>query len=221
MKLVWKLLMAAGVGALALSSCALSGGPISGQVLDETTDKPVMDAIVVVHWNGSWSKLGIESSSACYHVETARTDAEGRCQIPAWTTPWHPRDLFFSSNGQSYHVYRPGYMRGGNYAAAPRMLYMAPYKGSVAYYFETALNAPYWSCARAGASGKNEYRLFKAMAQEAQAMAESPQQRGSASMLRHLTEQSLVNFDKPTHLVGDRSENIDPRDGFKKGEVPL
>jgi hypothetical protein len=41
-------------------------------------------------------------------------------------------------------------------------------------------------------------------------------------MLAKHAEESLVNFDKPTHYVGDsdRSENIDPRDSFKRGEVP-
>jgi hypothetical protein len=92
MKRKWKLaLIAVGLCILALRACALSGGPVSGQVIDETTGKPVADAIVVAHSHGSWTKIVGESSSACYHVETARTDAEGKYQIAAWTRPWMMR----------------------------------------------------------------------------------------------------------------------------------
>jgi hypothetical protein len=221
MKRKWKLaLIAVGLCILALRACALSGGPVSGQVIDETTGKPVADAIVVAHWHGSWTKIVGESSSACYHVETARTDAEGEYQIAAWTRPWFVTDLRFTSDGQTYDIYKPGYWRGSNDTAAPKTLYIAPFKGSKEAYFEIVLTSPAWGCERAGASGMNEYRLFKAMASEGRALAETPAQIGRAEMLHKLAEESLVNFDRPTHYVGSRLENIDPKDSFKREEVP-
>jgi hypothetical protein len=191
-------------------------------VIEESTGRPIADAIVVVHWNGNWTKIVGESSSACYHVETARTDSNGMYQIAAWKTPWTFEDLRFSSAGQSYHVYKPGYIRSVSRGMAPQAFSMEPYKGSVAWYFKNVLSAPSRACDRGGESLKNEYRLFKAMAQEAQAMAETPEQKSTARILAKMAEESLVNRNKPTHYVGDsdRFENVDPRDSFKKEEVP-
>jgi hypothetical protein len=214
-------LVASGMCAFALNACGLSGGPVSGQVIDETTGKPLADAIVLVHWRGSWTKIVGESSSGCYHVETARTDAQGKYQIAAWARAWTPSDLRFSSDEQTYDVYKAGYTRAvSHHGLAPQAFSMEPYKGSVAYYFEHVLSAPYWACDGAGASGKNEYRLYKAMAEEARAIAETPEQKERAWMLHAFAEKSLVNFDKPTHYVGSRLENIDANDGFKREDVP-
>jgi hypothetical protein len=224
MKLISRnVLVASGMCAFALNACGLSGGPVSGQVIDETTGKPLADAIVVVHWRGSWTKIVGESNSGCYHVETARTDAQGKYQIPAWTRAWTPSDLRFSSDEQTYDVYKAGYTRAvSHHGLAPQAFSMEPYKGSVAYYFEHVLSAPYWNCIGAGASGKNEYRLFRAMAIEAAALAESSAQKSLAHMLAKRAEETLVNRDRPTHYVGDsdRLQNVNPKDAFKKEEVP-
>jgi hypothetical protein len=221
MKLVWKMLMAAGVTALALSSCALSGGPISAQVVDETTGKPVADAIVVIHWHGSWTKIVGESSSGCYHVETARTDANGMFEIEKWKRAWHSSDLRFSPNGMDWLAYKPGYWRGKSGMARPDTLYIAPLNDTKAAYFETVLSAPAWACPGAGESHKNEYRLLHAMATEARMLAETPAQMGRAQMLAESAENSLINRDKPTEYDDHaRLRNVDPRDSFKKEEVP-
>jgi hypothetical protein len=76
-----------------------------------------------------------------------------------------------------------------------------------------------WSCSRARASSKNEYRLWKSMAEEAAALAESPEEESRASMLRKFAEQSLVNFGKPTHIVGSHYDNIDPDDRLRIEEL--
>lgn len=201
----------------AVSAHALSGEPVSGQVIDESTGKPVADALVVVHWNGSWTR-----STACYHVETARTDGNGKFQTSAWQTAWSPRDLFFTFYDQTVAIYKPGHLQSSNRPKSAGVFLITPFLGTKQAYFDTVLGAPSWGCERAGASGKNEYRLFKALAQEAATLAETSKQRGTAQTLAKLAEQSLVNFDKPTHYVGDsdRVQNVDPKDGFKKEEVP-
>jgi hypothetical protein len=197
---------------------ALSGGPISGQVVDQSTGKPVRDAIVVVHWNGTWPRFPVESITACYHVETARTDANGVYRIPAWKRPWSISDLTFTAEPNSYRVFKPGYTLRDIVAGST--FSMAPYAGSVGWYFDNVLSLPGWTCHRAREDRKNEYRLFKAMADEAQALAETPDQQSLADMLRERAEMSLVNFDKPTHSVRSRFQNVDPKDAFKREEVP-
>jgi hypothetical protein len=215
-----RLLAGPGLLAFALQAHGLSGEPISGTVIDKATGEPVADAIVAVYWDGSWN-IGHSSRVSCYHVETARTDARGRYDIAAWKTAWSARDVFFRDEGQRYSVYKPGYFRGYLHSrgAPPTVIEVAKVQWSKQAYFDTVFSPP-WGCEQPSASGKNEYRLFKAMADEAGALAETPAQKHVVWMLRRLTEQSLVNFDRPTGYVGDQLRNVDPKDEFRKEDVP-
>jgi hypothetical protein len=220
MRLIFRTLATVGLCTLALNACALSGGPISGQVVDETTGKPVADAIVVVHWHGSWTKIFGESSSGCYHAETARTDANGMFRIDQWTRAWRSSDLRFTPNGMDWLAYKPGYWRGKSGVARPDTLFIAPLNQTKQAYFETVLSSPSWDCIGGGASGKNQYRLFRAMSKEAEAMAETSSQRETARFLALRAEDALINYEKPTAYVNGEFKNVDPKDGFKKEEVP-
>lgn len=79
------------IGASSLPSmgCAYSGGPIEGKVLEEGTDRPIADAIVVVRWQGTAFSF-VESPTVCIHVETATTDKNGRYRIPFWRASAKP-----------------------------------------------------------------------------------------------------------------------------------
>lgn len=205
---------------LSLSACALSGGPVSGRVVDQATGRPIHDAIVAVHWVGSRTRVVLESSSTCYHAETARTDANGRFSVAAWLRAWSFEDLLLTTDGESYNAYKPGY-RFERMDLASATIYMAPYRGPTASYFRDVLGSPGWSCPGAGASRKNLYRLWKAMADEAEALGTTPEQRGMASMLRAIAADSLVNLDKPSRMTeSGRMENIDPRDQARIEDVP-
>src|SRR3989344_5915493 len=68
---------------LPLSACALSGDAIEGQVLEEGTNKPIPEAIVIARWSGTAFSF-VESPSVCVHVLTTTTDAEGKYRFPAW-----------------------------------------------------------------------------------------------------------------------------------------
>ena len=223
MKPIWKTaLVTFGLCVLAIKACAVSGGPIDGVVIDETTGKPVADAIVVVHWYGSWTKIVAESSSGCYHAETARTDADGRFHIDKWTRARSMSDLLLTTRGEGWIVYKPGYWHG-NPATPPKpnTQYIAPFKGTKAEYFEKVLGSPSWGCNREGESAKNKYRLNKAMASEAKALAETPKEKSLAESLIRWTDESLINRDKPVEYDGrGRLRNVDPRDSVKKEDVP-
>ncbi|MES2999884.1 MAG: hypothetical protein V4787_04275 [Pseudomonadota bacterium] len=154
-------------------------------VIDETTGKPVVDAIVVMRWHGNWTKIFGESSSACYHVETARTDAAGRYQIAAWSRPWSFSDLRFTSAGVDYHAYKPGYVtvfKEGT-ITLPARIVVTPFKGTKDEYFEQVLSSPAWWCEQGGTSRRGLRQLLVATASEAAALAETQNQRGLASFL--------------------------------------
>jgi hypothetical protein len=216
-----RVLLAAGLCLASLSACSLTGGPVQGVVVDESTGKPVAGAIVVAHWQGTVMKLH-GASASCYHVETARTDAQGRYRIAAWTRQFSASDIRLVREGTHFEAYKPGYWRPTHPdpAGDGTRIAIAPFQGTKDEYFRTVLGAPGWACLRPGASSKNEYRLFKAMAEEARALAETPVQMGRAQTLAQLAEESLVNTDKPTQDVRGRLKNTDPRDSFKMEEVP-
>jgi uncharacterized GH25 family protein len=70
---------------LSLPACAatLSGKPIEGQVLEQGSNKPIPDAIVIARWQGTVGNIAT-SSRVCYHVLSAVTDADGRYHFSAW-----------------------------------------------------------------------------------------------------------------------------------------
>lgn len=218
MKPLWRATpVAVGLVALTLNACALVGGTVSGRVIDASTGLPVPDAIVVVLWHGSWTKIFAESSSGCYHAETARTDADGRFTTPAWVRPFSATDLRLTPDYVGYAAYKPGYWRAENadLSEKPQKILIAPFKGTKAQYVQTVLWSGGWNCLQAGASSKNLYRLRKAIADEAKALAETPMDRQQAMRMLELADELLVNQDKPTDYTHGRLRNIDPRDTFK------
>ncbi len=75
------------VSAWVLSACSIGGArhweAREGVVLDATTHNPIEGAIIVARWEG-WISALVETSSVCYHVETAKSDTEGRFRISKW-----------------------------------------------------------------------------------------------------------------------------------------
>lgn len=205
-----------------LQACSAYGGPVSGVVVDEATGKSVPDAIVVMRWHGNWTKIFGESSSACYHVETARTDVNGHYQIAPWIQSWSFSDLRFTSAGTDYNVYKPGYAMVFKEDAIPSAAHIlvAPFKGTKDQCFDKVLSVINWGCAQAGASEKNLRRLYLALASEATTLAETQNHKGSAAFLLRMADEALVDKTKPARYQGGRVVNVDPRDTFRKEDVP-
>lgn len=68
---------------LSLSGCGATTGPISGQVIHESSKAPVAGAVVVALWFATNETL-FNSSTICYHTSTAITDANGRFTLEKW-----------------------------------------------------------------------------------------------------------------------------------------
>jgi hypothetical protein len=115
-------------------------------------------------------------------AETARTDANGRYEIPAWFQAPSLRDLRFTSGGMDVNAFKPAYMAlftSESPSTASRIL-MKPFNGSTQEYFDSVLSNRLWSCAQPGSSGKNLYRLYIALTAEAQTKAVTSAQQGIA-----------------------------------------
>ena len=84
----------------------VSGGPLSGQILENQDRQPLAEAIVLARWKGDESH-----STVCFHVASTTTDTEGRYLIPAWKK----KHKFGSSNNQRVYItpYKAGYRWAG------------------------------------------------------------------------------------------------------------
>jgi hypothetical protein len=91
------------------------GKPVGGQVIERETGKPLADALVIVKWNTSAAREGHGASgSACYHMEYAVTDKDGRFKTERWVI--YPSDFDFGvqkskkQEGGVIRVVKPGYV---------------------------------------------------------------------------------------------------------------
>jgi len=157
---------------LSLPACALSGGAIEGQVLEEGTNKPVAQAIVTVKWVGSVSKF-VDSQSVCVHVETAHTDEQGRYRTPAWSAASTVGPAILVSRLiPVFTAYKPAYRQAEKETDFP--LYLKPFTGGreerLEYLKKTSRAT---GCHAAGESEKNLLPLRNALYEEAQQLTET------------------------------------------------
>ncbi len=177
---------------LPLSACALSGGSIDGKVVEEGTNKPIPNAIVVVQWVGNlWAV--VKSQTVCVHVLTTTTDAQGRFHFPGWAkastigpvtgvepsiTVYYPGYTLvritpppsserFSSHGHPLEPYPLGL-----FGIKPATLYMAPFTGTRREWLEYLQRLSIAThCRSAGESEKSLLALRTALYDEARQLA--------------------------------------------------
>ena len=157
-------------GSLPLTACALSGGPLEGQVLEAETKKPLPGAIVVARWKGSHSVIA-ETKDECYHVETATTDADGRYRIPAWSRG--TKGPLFTPGPWYMHVHKAGYEEywpaGFTDTDKKNVRYLKPFTGGreerLAYLSRIAV-----SCSDRKEIEINLLPLYKALYEEAEGL---------------------------------------------------
>ena len=192
----------------------LSSGPISGQILEAPTKKPIAGAIVLVRWQGVYSQV-VDTKTACYHVETATTDAEGRYQTAPWKEP--TRGSAFSLGPRMIDAYKagyeshwpPGFDRTQDYKQ--NIYYLAPFKGAREErlkYLERMLEAT--RCGSQNESERNLYALFHAMYEEAKTIAATKEGEEIVDTLRYWASFVILDKNKPvTRDVKGRLINID------------
>jgi len=209
LRLILALLMA-----LPLSACALSGGSVSGRVLEEGTGKPLTGAIVVVRWIGHTTSgsIYVEARDVCYHVETATTDERGAYQTKAWSQEQH-KDYTVKFDHMLVDTYQRDYGFPQTPSQKDGIVYLAPFKGAGGErlkYLERMLDAT--RCGSQNDTERNLHALYYTMYEEAKSIAVSKEDAEIVDTLRYWA--SFVIFDKNKPMTRDakgRLINVDPK----------
>jgi hypothetical protein len=83
----------------------LWGGPITGVVLDEAGNVPVVGALVVVSWQAHTFH-----SHFCQQAALAKTGPDGRFRVPLWVNRWRVENIAISVDRVSWFAYQPGFV---------------------------------------------------------------------------------------------------------------
>ena len=171
---------------LSLSACALTGGPINGMVLEDETDKPIADAIVVVRWKGDLPGFA-DSKTVCYHVESTLTDEAGRYRIAKWKKKSNPeRDWERRIVNKVFGVsaYKVGYGFSTQKFKVDENEYLAMFEGSTEERLKYLLRiSGATRCTSAGESAINRLPFQKAIYEEANAIARTREEKRTVEIL--------------------------------------
>lgn len=203
---------------LPLTACGLSSEPIEGRILEAGTKKPLVGAIVVVRWEGTYSQIA-ESKTSCYHVETATTDGEGRYKIPGW---WQmPKGPFFSPGAKDITAYKPGYAehwpagydRTEDYKKNIRIL--EPFKGTSGERLKYLMHLSGLASCYGAKDEKALFPLQKALFDEAKGL--KPQDRDGIQWIKH--NAALVWKKSETALTDSEIEILIQSDNFLRVQL--
>jgi hypothetical protein len=197
---------------ISLKACSLSGSEINGVVRDEATGQPIADAIVVATWPAYVSKIFAESGTMCAHVDTARSDKEGRFHMASWTRPFSSQDVRTSVQAPEIAIYKPGYIRHATEGVNAGQYTIKRFVGSKVEYFDTLGWVP--RCAEGGQNQKYLYQVFKIAIDDIESVVETKQQTERLETKRRSAEGMLVDRSKPTFYRGGFTENVDKSDNY-------
>ncbi len=161
-----------------LTACALSGSAIEGKVLEEGTNKPIPDAIVIARWNGTAFSF-VESPTVCVHVLTTTTDAEGKYRIPAWRkdSPIKGvRDVhsIVTAHKPGYETHSPpGYARSEEFRKNIRNLKPFTGRREERLKYLQSVEGNVRLCRSPEAGEKNLLPLYRALYEEAKSLAKT------------------------------------------------
>ena len=142
--------------------------PITGQVIEEGTNKPLPGVIVVGHWLGTVSGFGGHGGTVCRHVETATTDNQGRYRLSLW-----------EDRGPTVvYSYKTGYQASegrGRLRTVERVLeILKPFAGTKSERLEYLRRiGSAVGCPNAGESGVNLLDLRRGLLAEAEKLIDS------------------------------------------------
>ncbi len=148
------------------------GMPKTGRVVNMETMEPIEGAIVVLKWKGVGGI--VDATTTCYQVKTDITNNSGKYYTGVWfgfdAPVWHTDIIPYA--------YKEGFIKPQvmNYNGYDYL--MTPFRGTREErfaYLERLLSAT--TCADAGVSYKNLYRIRKAIYEEAMKLAISKEEK--------------------------------------------
>lgn len=147
-------------------------------MLEESTNKPIADVIVVTRWMRTAPGIG-HANSYCAHVETATTDAEGRFELPKW-------------RGEVPHlidIYKSGYERAAdipwNQAAKHNKYLLKPFRGGKGERLQYLRNLIGMECGSHNDYVKKIIPLYKGLYEEAKTIAVTPEDKKIVKTLHY------------------------------------
>ena len=188
---------------LPLSACALSGKAIEGKVLEEGTNKPIPEAIVIARWSGHLATFA-HGKTVCYHVLSATTDEHGAYRFPAWkkkiTENWQknvdPETVVVTAHKPGYEAHRPpGYAR--TEAFKQNVRYLKSFAGGREErlrYLERVFGST--GCGAQDESEKNLIPFLKMLYDEAQDLAQTKDDKKLVEFIRYALEKIDLGYEQ-------------------------
>ena len=216
----WRTALLRTMAVLAICTTAVAAhalGTIEGQVLDDSTDKPIPGAIVVIGWNLGSGGIG-GGTLWCPHVETATTDSQGRYQVGRWMGWWAPKYWMMWGRFRYSYGYKRGYVQSVTKQSTEERIYLHVFSGSKEEWMHSLGG---FECFNGtDDSVKNLYRIWSAIAEDQASIAETDSQRQMAQFYLRRAKELLVNRSKPVTTAPDGSEvNVDPSDSYKPEDL--
>lgn len=177
-----------------LNGCALSTERIDGRVLEEGTNRPVARAIVLARWIGVVPGFA-HSQTACVHVESSLSDAQGTFSLRGWSKSSVAGSV--KNLKPTLFAYRAGYQLPRNPSPREDTLYVAPFKGTqeqrLAYIARIASNA---TCGTSDPSERNSLPLLRALYNEAAALVRSKDDLNLLESLKFAIEKIELGYEE-------------------------
>jgi len=206
---------------LVLSGCVsmLKAGQwraIEGRVLEVGTDKPVPGAIVIARWRGYIPVMPADSTTVCYHVESAVTDGSGWFHIPGW----REGEGYGRIEGKKVfvNVYKARYQESRwklDYDLSKKgvdLRYLKPYEGSLEDRIKYLDRIEYDTrCPGANVSGRNMLRLYRALYAEASHIAVTKEDKKVLDGFRSNIEVIELGYDTALQRAIERARKRERR----------
>ncbi|MDH4191280.1 MAG: hypothetical protein OEW21_13900 [Betaproteobacteria bacterium] len=206
-----------------LSACVgISGGPVSGRVLEEDSGKPIAGAIVVVRWFGVVGGMG-HGGKVCYHVAATLSRDDGSYLVPEWYE--RENRYGWGMGHREYYViaYKAGYGWPRQPSQDQEISLLAPFKGTVEErfkYFDSVTSNT--RCSHHAEIRKHLYWPWMTLYEEASGIAVTAEQKRNAEWLRAFARSRLTDDTKPTrHDEFGFVQNVDLQHPDELGVGPL
>jgi hypothetical protein len=186
---------------------------MNGQVIDSETGAPIAGALVIAEWTGD---IGgpVQSSRVCFHMEVAKTDAEGRYHIPGWSRRpvTDTEGGFFGIRNVevSRRTYKAGYEQLGYDPNDASTIVMRAFKGSDQERIEYLSHQGTAGCGRHDGSRAHEIVLWQTICEEARTLpsAAKPSSAKGTSFLQEIDVHLAYLADDPRQERAGRA--LDP-----------
>lgn len=136
-----------------------------GYILDYETGKPLENAIIVALWQGT----GTFTNTICFHVETTKSDVEGKYKISAFRNTGDWKNL--GSQEVIFTVYKAGYVSYRSDESGNRYLkhFIGTRRERLEYLIRLTTSN---NCHSAGILEKKLYILYRALYEESKYITE-------------------------------------------------